>query len=141
MLQIFPIEAHVCRYKDNEPCFDLCLAIQRYYERHSCTTRMKVAGLLSVGQAIRLAGSSSMTIAPTLLRELSETQETEADLTSRSLFQGETNTQDQGAEHISFINDEVKYRAAFAKSISGKGTAKTAQVRDTHLPMIASREC
>ncbi|KAL9125935.1 MAG: hypothetical protein Q9217_004930 [Psora testacea] len=122
-------------YKDNEPCFDLCLKAQQYYERHSYPTRMKVAGLLTVDHAMRLAGSSSMTIAPALLRELSGTNEAEAEVASRSLFKKGAKAQEQVTERVSFIDDEIKYREAFVKSDSGKGEGKTAQVRKNHLQM------
>ncbi|KAL9103487.1 MAG: hypothetical protein Q9163_001483 [Psora crenata] len=115
------------KYIDNEPCLDLCFKAQGYLKEHSYDTRVKVAGLLTVDQAMCLAGSSSMTVAPTLLRELFDTHDTKAALASRSLFQEKVKAQEQGVERISFINDETKYREAFAKSNDGKGAAKTAQ--------------
>ena len=115
-------------YKDNEPCFDLCVNAQRYYEINGYTTRVKVAGLLTIDQAVRLAGSSSMTVAPALLQELSETQRSEAEAVSQSLFLKPGIAQEHKLEHRAFIDDEKTYREAFANSNDGKGAMKTTKV-------------
>lgn len=115
------------RYKDNEPCFDLCVRIQEYYKQHSRSTRVKVAGLLTMDQAIRLAGAQTMTIAPAVLRELSQSQDEEASLASKSLYRKQDD-KPQKQDLASYTNDEVGWREAFMKSDHGKGAVKTKQV-------------
>ena len=91
---------------------------------------MKAAGLLNAGEAKQLAGVDSMTIAPELLRILSKTEEPEVDITESSIFARETMISDhQTTERHSFVNDEKKYREAFARSYGGKGAWKTQEVR------------
>lgn len=118
----------VYRYHDGEPILPLCVKIQQHYEQHSYTTRVKAAGLLSVDEAMQLAGTASLTIAPDLLRTLSTTEEQEAELVDRSLFVDRTKINGQETEYKTFIDDETKYRRAFAESQDGKGQVKTAQV-------------
>ena len=101
---------------------------QRYYEQHSYATRVKAAGLLSVDEAMKLAGVASLTVAPDLLRTLSKTEEQESELVDRSLFVERTKIKDQETEYNTFIDDETGYRKAFAESEGGKGQVKTAQV-------------
>ena len=101
---------------------------QRYFEQHSYATRVKAAGLLSVDEAIKLAGIASLTIAPDLLRTLSKMEEQESQLADRSLFSERTKAGEQDIEYKTFIDDENKYREAFAQSEGGMGQVKTAQV-------------
>ena len=92
-------------------------------------TRVKAAGLLNAGEAKQLAGVDSMTIAPELLRTLLETHEAEIDITNSSIFEGETKASGQEIKVHSFVNEEKKYREAFARSYGGKGEWKTQEVR------------
>lgn len=124
------IKAHMNRYDDGGPNLKLCLEAQKFYEERKCSTRVKAAGLLNAGEAKQLAGVDSMTIAPELLRILSKTEEPEVDITKSSIFARETNISDhQTTEKHSFVNDEKKYREAFARSYGGKGAWKTQEVR------------
>ena len=118
---------HIRRYKDNEPCFDLCLKIQQYYELYKCDTRVKVAGLLAVDQAMRLAGAQMMTIAPALLQELSETQAPDVEIEEKSIFNKPIKQQEGLSKPLPYIDDEVRWRNAFARSDGGKGSIKTRQ--------------
>ena len=102
--------------------------MQRYYQKHSCGTRVKAAGLLSVDEAMQLAGIDSMTVAPDLLRTLSKTEEPESEVADLSAFKSSYKLPQDLAEPLTFINDETKYRRAFAESEISKGPAKTAQV-------------
>ena len=92
---------------------------------------MKAAGLLTVSEAKKLAGVASITIAPALLRTLAETQEEEAEASRDSLFaekQEKAEEEDGYSKPQSFLDNEMAYREAFAKSYGGKGEAKTKQV-------------
>ena len=115
-------------YDDGDPNLNLCLEAQKYYKERQCVTRVKAAGLLDAGEAKKLAGVDSMTIAPELLRTLSETHEAEIDITNSSIFERETKALGQKIEVHSFVNDERKYREAFARSYGGKGEWKTQEV-------------
>lgn len=120
-------------YDDGGPNLKLCLEAQKYYKERRCVTRVKAAGLLNAGEAKQLAGVDSMTIAPDLLRTLSKTDEGETGITNSSIFVKETKPSGQKIEIDSFVNEERKYREAFAKSYGGKGEWKTKEVR----PFIA----
>ena len=115
------------RYKDNEPCFDLCVKIQDYYNQHSWATRVKVAGLLSANQAIRLAGAQTMTLAPIVIKGLSQWQELETSLAKQSMYTQE-NGRKREQESVSYMSDEIGWRKAFERYDNGKGAVKTAQV-------------
>jgi len=112
-------------YKDGEPIIPVCLRAQTYYKMFSYKTRVKAAGLLSVDEAMRLAGIDSLTVAPDLLRTLSKTEESASNVAAMSVF--EQDAQAIQIERMSFVNDEVRFREAFAKSDDGKGPVKTAQ--------------
>lgn len=92
-------------------------------------TRVKAAGLLNKDEAMKLAGIQSLTIAPDLLRTLSSTAEAEIETIECSLFQKNPKLEGQGLEHMTFVDDEGRFRESFVKSEGGKGQAKTAQVR------------
>ena len=126
-------KAHMNSYDDGGPNLNLCLEAQKYYKERQCVTRVKAAGLLDAGEAKQLAGIDSMTIAPELLRTLSETHEAEIGITNSSIFERETEASGQKIEVHSFVNEERKYREAFARSYGGKGEWKTQEVR----PFIA----
>ena len=118
------------RYHDDGPILGHCLRIQQYYERHSYKTRVKAAGLLNVDEAMRLAGVTSLTLAPALIDTLSKSEESEEKVMNLSLFKQETNSTEDEIERLSFLDDENKFRKTFAKSEGGKGQSKTAQVRN-----------
>ena len=107
--------------------------IQQYYQQHDLATKVKAAGLLSIDEAKQLAGIASVTLAPDLLRELASTHELEDDLVKASIFKGDKKSwvgQDTGM--TSYMDDETKYREAFAKSSHGKGEWRMKQVGIHH---------
>ena len=116
-------------YDDGGPNLNLCLEAQRYYKERQCVTRVKAAGLLNAGEAKQLAGVDSMTIAPELLRTLSKTHEADIGITNSSIFDKAPKASGQKIEGHSFVNEERKYREAFARSYGGKGKWKTQEVR------------
>ena len=120
------------RYDDGGPNLVLCFEAQEYYERHAYKTRVKAAGLLTVSEAKKLAGVSSVTVAPALLHTLAETQGDAAEAWRESLFfkdpeKKETDAAIGGLQQT-FLNDETAYREAFARRYAGKGETKTKQV-------------
>ena len=123
------VKAHTDRYDDGGPNLNLCLEAQKYYKERKYKTRVKAAGLLNPGEAKSLAGVDSMTIAPDLLHVLSKTEESETDVTAPSIFFKEIKVSQQTTETPTFVNDEKRYREAFAKSYGGKGAWKTKEVR------------
>ena len=117
---------NVLSYKDDEPCFDLCVRVQEYFEQHKLKTRVKIAGLLTSDQAIELAGAQTMTIAPAVLKSLSESQDDVDVLAKRSLYGGNSKCAQDPAV-TKYGNDEAGWKEAFNRSDNGKGAAKTAQ--------------
>lgn len=61
-------------YDNSSTNLALCVEAQRYYEYYTYSPRVKAAALLSVTEAKELAGVSSVTIAPDLLRTLTSTE-------------------------------------------------------------------
>src|SRR5271154_3417239 len=108
-------KAYEKRYHDTDPIFGLCVRAQQYYENHSYTTRVKACSLISVDEVMQLAGVAALTLPPTLLQALSATEEPEGQLAGLSLFKPKA-VQEEDMERKSFINDEAKFREAFAKS-------------------------
>ena len=127
------IDALQHRYHDTDPIFDLCVKAQQYYEQHSYATRVKACSLISVDEIMQLAGVSALTLTPTLLQALSDAHEPEAKVLDRSLFNKTPNVEERPVQRASFVNDESKFRTAFARSEGGKGQVKTKQVPDTLL--------
>jgi transaldolase len=87
---------------------------------------------VSVEEVMQLAGVAALTLPPTLLHPLSHTNEPEDKVKDCSLFKHASKVEEQEMERKSFIDDETKYREAFAKSDGGKGKVKTTQVRTEH---------
>ncbi|MCJ1258511.1 hypothetical protein MMC24_006344 [Lignoscripta atroalba] len=117
-------------YHDTDPIFDLCVKAQQYYEQHSYATRVKACSLISVDEIMQLAGVSALTLTPTLLQALSDAHEPEAKVLDRSLFNKTPNVEERPVQRASFVNDESKFRTAFARSEGGKGQVKTKQAID-----------
>ncbi|KAL9610233.1 MAG: hypothetical protein Q9167_005055 [Letrouitia subvulpina] len=115
-------------YKDDGPILGLCVEAQDYYRRFSYQTRVKAAGGLTVEEVLAIAGVDSLTIAPALLRTLSEADELEETVKDLSLFEKEDSTKAKQIEHLSFVNDEAGFREAFSKANGGQGVTKTQQV-------------
>ena len=121
-------KAHMDRYDDGGPNLNLCLEAQKYYEEQKSVTRVKAAGMINAGEAKQLAGVDSMTIAPDLFRMLSKTEEPEVDVIASSLFSRKDKASEQTIETHDFVDNEKKYREAFARSYGGKGAWKTEEV-------------
>lgn len=115
-------------YKDGGPILDLCVEAQHYYRQFSYQTRVKAAGGLTVEEMLAIAGVDSLTIAPALLRTLSEADELEETAKDMSLFEKGASTEAKQPKRLSFINDEAKFREAFSKADGGQGVTKTRQV-------------
>lgn len=115
-------------YKDGGPILGLCVEAQHYYRQFSYQTRVKAAGGLTVEEVLAIAGVDSLTIAPALLRTLSEADELEETAKDMSLFGKEASTEAKQPKRLSFMNDEAKFREAFSKADGGQGVIKTKQV-------------
>lgn len=162
-------------YHDPRPIFDIVVQAQRYYEQHSCSTRVKACAAVNVEQILKLAGVHAFTAPADQLRELSAMDEPAAKVAQRSVFRtemaaehtngdtngdaaaitngdangvtngntnGNTNGVTDGAskgtmEKLSFIDDESKFRLAFARADEGRAQLKTAQVREFP-PLLSS---
>ena len=90
---------------------------------------------------MRLAGVTSLTLAPALIDTLSKSEESEEKVMDLSLFKQETNSTGDEIERLSFLDDENKFRKTFAKSEGGKGQSKTAQVRNSWLRLDKGNNC
>ena len=115
-------------YDDGGANLVLCHEIQQYYKKHSYPTKVKAAGLLSVDEAKALAGVSSVTVAPDLLRTLDRTPATGNDIEKSSLFRQGTVVDEGLLARKTYVKDEQGWRDAFARSYGGKGEWKTHEV-------------
>ena len=91
--------------------------------------------MLTVSEAKKLAGVSSVTVAPALLHTLAETQGDGAAAWRESLFFKDPEKKEAGAgignsgsPRQTFLNDEKGYREAFTRRYAGKGETKTKEV-------------
>lgn len=116
-------------YDDGGGNLTLCHEIQRYYETHKYSTRVKAAGMLSVEEVKILAGVASMTIAPGLLRTLAVTELVEKDAEESSMFREDNTVDVSELGKKTYIEDEKGWREAYANSYGGKGQWKTNEVR------------
>ncbi|KAL9120198.1 MAG: hypothetical protein Q9187_003252 [Circinaria calcarea] len=115
-------------YHDTDPILSLCVEAQQYFEKYSYSTRVKACSVISVEEIMQLAGVAAFTIAPGYLQAMLERDEPEAKVAELSLFKDITKSTEQGIERTSFVNDEERYREAFASRDGGKGQVKTRQV-------------
>ena len=116
-------------YDDGGGNVILCHEIQQYYAYHSYPTKVKAAGLLSLEEAKALAGVTSMTVAPELLRTLSTIEVDEANIGEASLFRKGNNADKDRLERKTYKQDEQRWRQDFARAYNGKGQRKTEDVR------------
>jgi hypothetical protein len=79
-------------------------------------------------EVLQLAGVATLTLPPSLLHPLSNTKMPEEKVAGSSLFNHESSIQEQEMGRQTFIDDEAKFREAYAKNEGGKGQLKTSQV-------------
>lgn len=115
-------------YDDGGANLVLCHEIQQYYQKHKYPTKVKAAGLLSLDEAKALAGVTTVTIAPDLLRMLAATPMGEKDVYGQSLFREDNGIEENKLERKTYVKDEGGWRQAFAKAYDGKGQWKTIEV-------------
>ena len=116
-------------YNDGGANLALCDEIQQYYKMNQYPTKVKAAGLLTLDEAKALAGVTSMTVAPDLLRTLAATDVVGNDVESLSLFREENRSREEKMKRMTYIEDEAGWREAYAKAYEGKGQWKTNEVR------------
>ena len=116
-------------YDDGGANLALCHEIQQYYKMNQYPTKVKAAGLLTLDEAKALAGVTSMTVAPDLLRTLAATDVVGKDLDNLSLFLGENRSEEEKMKRMTYVEDEASWREAYAKAYKGKGQWKTDEVR------------
>ncbi|KAL4928913.1 aldolase [Aspergillus undulatus] len=110
-------------HKDPEPLLDICVQAQRWYERKSIPTKVKACATVGVEQIIKLAGVAAFTIEPDDLRTLQSTHWDAKDIEKMCLFATE-NCAQETVEYGSYIDDEAKFRADFARADEGKAQRK-----------------
>ena len=90
---------------------------------------MKACSLINVDEVMKLAGVAALTLPPTLLQALKETEDSTTRVADLSMFDGKIEIKTQVVEHSTFMDDEANFRAAFSKRDDGKAKVKTEQVR------------
>ena len=115
-------------YDDGGGNLVLCHEIQQYYRKYNYPTKVKAAGLLSLDEAKALAGVTTMTVAPDLLRVLATTHIDEKEVYGLSLFREENTIEEKKLEKKTYVKDEEGWRQAYAEAYDGKGQWKTIEV-------------
>ena len=115
-------------YDDGGGNLVLCHEIQQYYEKHQYSTKVKAAGLLSLDEAKALAGVTTVTVAPDLLRILATTPMDEKDVYGQSLFREDNRVEGNRLERKTYVEDEAGWRQAYGQAYGGKGQWKTIEV-------------
>lgn len=118
---------HGLRYEDSGPTLDIVVEIQKYFHRHGHNkTRVLPAALTTPEECMSLAGANHITIAPPLLRQLSETEYN--DDFNISLFDKlEKRETHAKLSKQSYIDDEATYRLAVTRSENGRSEEKLTQ--------------
>ena len=122
---------------DHNKAQKLCLEAQHYYELHKIKTQVLPASLTSTDEIMQLAGVRHITIAPALLRQLSESPA--HSLKTTSLFD-DINDVALALEPYPLLllgDKEPGYRIAFTRSGNGEGERKLSQVRDHEVEYMA----
>ncbi|TVY20868.1 Transaldolase [Lachnellula arida] len=111
-------------FVDTNKAQPLCLQAQRYYEAHKLTTQVLPASLTCIEEIMALSGVHHITIAPGLLKELSE--KPAAGNQTASLFD-DAPVGWKTQELLRFAGDEKAFRIAFTLSGGGEGERKLGQ--------------
>lgn len=122
-------------YRDDHPNLALCIEAQRYYEQHGFSTQVLPASLTTIQECVALTGVHHITIAPPLLRELSEPRDVNGFNAEIPSLLGKEKFEDLSAAAsrrvgagISFIDDEEAFRMAVTRNSNGMNEPKLTQV-------------
>ncbi|KAL3429242.1 hypothetical protein BDV09DRAFT_190282 [Aspergillus tetrazonus] len=126
-------------YKDPHPVYNLSAQAQRWYRRQSLPTKVKSCATVGVDELLELAGIDALTIIPDDLRTLQSTYRDANQVSKLSIVENGAQNDDK-IEHISYIDDEEKYRADFGKADEGRAKAKTAEAIDIFCGFQAKAE-
>lgn len=118
------------RYRDPDPQLDLCVQAQEYYKRQSLPTKVKACSNATLDELLQVAGVDALTIIPDDLKALKSTYREEKEVTDMSLFMADRCGQSK-PQDVSYINDEIKYRADFEQAQEGRAQAKLSEVRQS----------
>ncbi|KAL4773896.1 aldolase [Aspergillus nidulans var. acristatus] len=116
-------------YKDPHPVYYLSAQAQRWYRRQSLPTKVKSCSTVGVDELLELAGIDALTIVPDDLRALQSTYRDANEVSQLSIVRNGAQSDDK-IEHVSYIDDEERYRADFEKADEGRAKAKTAEAID-----------
>lgn len=111
----------------------LCVAAQRYYEQYSLPTLVLAASFTSAQETITLAGIRHMTIAESLLEQLSSTTLDSIKTPLSTLFDDPKTLIEIPHARMQLANDEPAFRLAFSQNNNGEAAAKLAQVRSVRV--------
>ncbi|KAL4765022.1 uncharacterized protein BDW70DRAFT_147326 [Aspergillus foveolatus] len=126
-------------YKDPNPVYTLSAQAQHWYRRQSLPTKVKSCATVGVDELLELAGIDALTIVPDDLRALQSADRDANQVSKLSIV--ENGAQSDGKiEHVSYIDDEEKYRADFEKADEGRAKAKTAEAIDIFCGFQAKAE-
>jgi len=113
-------------HKDPSPNFDIVTRAQRMYDQTGFPTKTLPASLTTVEECMRLAGAKHITIAPSLLRELANTEYVENDPRWASDFDKEE--KDEDFYTVGRVEQEAVFRLALSRRDGGKQEVKLVSV-------------
>ena len=99
-----------------------------YYEKHDLPTQVLPASLKSIEECMAFAGVHHITIAPSLLEQLTETSAVDAENKFPSLFD-RLNLDRAAPERMLFLRDESAFRLAITRNRNGRNEMKLIQVQ------------
>ncbi|KAL2866243.1 transaldolase family protein, partial [Aspergillus lucknowensis] len=108
-------------FADPQKLLPLCVSVQKYYERIGAKTQVLPASLTSIEEIYALAGVHHITIAPSLLQQLSQPGFTSQ---TASLFDSKS---PEPSPQASYLNRESVYRIDFSRAERGAGEEKLTQ--------------
>ncbi|KAI0466969.1 putative transaldolase [Xylaria cf. heliscus] len=109
-------------YVDENKAFYICDLSQRFYKKQGKRTQVIAASLISIDEIMMLAGADHITVAPSLLYELSKTPAGSWKGAIGSVFK--TKYSEAQDTHNDNIEDEKAWRLAFSRDQDGKSEAR-----------------
>ncbi|KAL5001724.1 aldolase [Aspergillus recurvatus] len=126
-------------YRDPNPVYDLSGQAQRWYRQHSISTKVKSCATVGVDELLQLAGLDALTIMPADLRALQSTYRDAGEVAQLSIIENGPQVGEKTG-HLSYIDDEARYRADFERADEGRANAKTAEAIDIFCGFQAKAE-
>jgi transaldolase len=119
---------------------DICVQAQQYFEKYNYSTRVKACCITSVEEAMQIAGVEALTIGQSLVQKLKDSPLDRSAVEKLSLFRKASSSPKLDIQRLDFIDNESRYRDAYARSRGGQGRVKTQRAIDLFCEYQAKAE-